>query len=306
MTSGISKFVQDVNVLSIHVRSSIFMMNGFLPWPQNYKQTAMTGGRPTCPKLGATYFRMCPTACYSSSKWEHQARTRTILSSNSSARCWESTITEHTMVTTDHMTPEIRLRLITPLCPLWHHNTDHCPFSDPFWAFYWPGGQVLTRYILDNPHIIKEKAVLDIGSGCGASAIAAVKGGARKVLAIDIDEVAAQAMRLNAALNGVELEISTKNIIGECAEHDETDHWDVVFLGDMFYDRDFIDRLSLWLNSLVRRNKCQVLIGDPGRQFLQGHPLQERLQKLYEVNLPANCIEENRGHSVGLVWELVT
>ena len=109
------------------------------------------------------------------------------------------------------MTPELKLYLLTEDCPLYHgkYEVNHADdelkfFKDPFWSIYWPGGQALTRFIIDEgPKIIKnlrskkihvnkeENAVvkvLDIGSGCGASAIAARMAGADEVLANDIDE----------------------------------------------------------------------------------------------------------------------
>lgn len=55
-------------------------------------------------------------------------------------------IVENTEVSREHLTPEIALHLITPNCPLWHQTDEQNVFHDPFWAFYWPGGQVLTRY----------------------------------------------------------------------------------------------------------------------------------------------------------------
>lgn len=55
-------------------------------------------------------------------------------------------IRENTEITRHHLSPEVRLRLITPNCKLWYTAEDHCPFQDPFWAFYWPGGQVLARW----------------------------------------------------------------------------------------------------------------------------------------------------------------
>lgn len=63
-------------------------------------------------------------------------------------------IRENTEITRHHLSPEVRLRLITPNCKLWYTTEDHCPFQDPFWAFYWPGGQVLARW--DFP-VIKKK-----------------------------------------------------------------------------------------------------------------------------------------------------
>ena len=57
-----------------------------------------------------------------------------------------SLIRSHTDVSVDHMTPEIRLHLITEGCDLWRAGEDQAVFHDPYWAFYWPGGQALTRY----------------------------------------------------------------------------------------------------------------------------------------------------------------
>lgn len=45
----------------------------------------------------------------------------------------------------------------------------------------------LFRYILDNPELVKNRRILDIGCGCGAGAIAAAKMKAKSVLASDID-----------------------------------------------------------------------------------------------------------------------
>ena len=54
-------------------------------------------------------------------------------------------IRDNTEVTRDHLTPEVKLHLITPSCPLWSSCGEDCQVVDPFWAFYWPGGQALTR-----------------------------------------------------------------------------------------------------------------------------------------------------------------
>lgn len=43
------------------------------------------------------------------------------------------------------------------------------------------------RYLLDNPGVCQGMLVLDLGSGCGASAIAAKLCGAAHVVANDID-----------------------------------------------------------------------------------------------------------------------
>src|SRR6185369_6635065 len=41
----------------------------------------------------------------------------------------------------------------------------------PFWAFGWPGGQALARYLIDRPELVRGKRVLDFGSGSGLCGI---------------------------------------------------------------------------------------------------------------------------------------
>lgn len=122
---------------------------------------------------------------------------------------------ENTEVTSSgSLTPEIQLRLLTPRCKFWWERADLWPYSDPYWAIYWPGGQALSRYLLDNPDVVRGKSVLDLGSGCGATAIAAKMSGASKILANDIDPIAGMAITLNCKLNGLNpFPILTKNIL---------------------------------------------------------------------------------------------
>jgi predicted nicotinamide N-methyase len=47
---------------------------------------------------------------------------------------------------------------------------------------------VINSYLLDNNSLVRGRRVLDIGCGCGASAIAAKMAGAIHVIANDIDQ----------------------------------------------------------------------------------------------------------------------
>ncbi|XP_068802322.1 electron transfer flavoprotein beta subunit lysine methyltransferase isoform X2 [Struthio camelus] len=172
---------------------------------------------------------------------------------------------ENTEVTSSgNLTPEIRLRLLTPRCRFWHEKLDLWPYGDPFWAIYWPGGQALSRYILDNPCVVKGRSVLDLGSGCGATAIAAVMSGASQVLANDIDPIAGMAMILNCELNHLNpFPITIKNIINS-----EVGNWDLIFLGDMFYDEQLADDLHHWLRKCIRYDQpCKERPGSKQRHY---------------------------------------
>jgi predicted nicotinamide N-methyase len=172
----------------------------------------------------------------------------------------ESFIIANAALIAPPLVPEIRLYLATEVVPLWRATEEELEkmgVPPPYWAFAWAGGQALARYILDHPEQIMGKHVLDIGSGSGMVAIAAAKAGAASVLAADIDAFSIAAIRLNAAANGVTVAVTQDDLIG--AEGD----WDVILVGDLFYERPLAERLLAWLKTLG----CPALLGDPGRSY---------------------------------------
>ena len=54
-------------------------------------------------------------------------------------RAW---VEEELEVSREHLTPELPLHLLTPACTLYWGRAEGAPLSDPWWAIYWPGGQV--------------------------------------------------------------------------------------------------------------------------------------------------------------------
>ncbi|XP_046386303.1 electron transfer flavoprotein beta subunit lysine methyltransferase-like [Ischnura elegans] len=223
-------------------------------------------------------------------------------------------ITKNTEITRNHLTPEIALHLITPACPLWKAQLEDCPFNDPFWGFYWPGGQAVTRFILDNPAVVRGLSVIDIGSGCAASAIASSKCGAKLAIANDIDLVAGTAARMNAALNDTVIEISSedhfeRNEMENFAKHQYP--WDVVIIGDLFYDPDMSKRVMAAVKKWSSMGAL-VLIGDPGRYAFieltktgsQGSHDVPCLSLVKQYPLPEHSCLENNGFSHASVWRL--
>src|SRR5262249_31432484 len=62
---------------------------------------------------------------------------------------------------------EVRLHLADDVIGLWQRAEDEFGSGQPppFWAFAWPGGQALARYLLDHPETVAGRRVLDVGSG---------------------------------------------------------------------------------------------------------------------------------------------
>jgi predicted nicotinamide N-methyase len=160
--------------------------------------------------------------------------------------------------------PEIRLYVADEVTDLWHkteEDLERIGLAPPFWAFAWAGGQGLARYILDHPELVRGKRVLDFAAGSGLVSIAAMMAGAQSAEAVDIDAFSVEAVRLNAAANGVTVDIRCADIVGQTGE------WDIVLAGDICYDRDMVALVLPWLRDL-HRSGMEVVIGDPGRAFL--------------------------------------
>ena len=140
----------------------------------------------------------------------------------------------------------------------WQIRTD---IPTPFWAFPWPGGQAMARYLLDHPERVRGKRVLDFASGSGVIAIAAAKAGAAKVWAYDIDPLAGAATQLNAASNGVAVE-NIKSLPMERPFKKA----DIILMGDACYNQAVAARILRWLYLCVGGG-VPVLLADPGRAF---------------------------------------
>jgi predicted nicotinamide N-methyase len=187
----------------------------------------------------------------------------------------------HTRVQSPYLCPELSLRLITPGCPLWRadeRDLQELGLEDPFWGFCWAGGQALARYILDHPEWVAGKAVLDFGAGCGVVGIAAKRAGARRVCAADTDPLAAVAVAINAELNGVEIETTTRDLLGE-----EVADFEAILLGDMFYEAELAGEVQTWLSECIDK-QALILMGDPGR----GHIECGRWRQLEKYAAPAD------------------
>lgn len=195
----------------------------------------------------------------------------------------EAFIAAHAALTAPPLVPEIKLRLATEVVPLWRATEEELAeigVPPPYWAFAWAGGQALARYVLDNPSQVAGKHVLDIGAGSGLVAIAAAKAGAASVLAADIDAFSCAAIRLNAAANQCRVVVRQDDLIGSGCD------WDVILVGDLFYERPLAERLLAWLGPLC----VPALLGDAGRNYFP----KERVERLAAYSVPTSRDLEDR------------
>lgn len=159
--------------------------------------------------------------------------------------------------------PEVLLFTAHEATGLWRIAADQDGDAPPpYWAFPWAGGMALARHLLDRPEMVAGRRVLDLGSGSGLVAIAAMKAGAARVDAAEIDPFGVAAISLNAAANGVTIGVIARDIVGDPAPA-----VDVVTVGDLFYERTLAERVTTFLDRCLAAGVA-VLIGDPERAYL--------------------------------------
>jgi len=147
--------------------------------------------------------------------------------------------------------------------------------------------------VLDHPETVREQSVLDVASGSGLVAIAAMKAGAASALAIDIDAFASHAALLNAALNDVVVQTRGADPVGQPTDAQ------VILVGDLFYDRDLAPRVLDWLIAQQNAGK-RVLIGDPGRTYLP----RDKLEQIAVYDIPVTRALEDAEVKRAAVWRI--
>ena len=198
------------------------------------------------------------------------------------------------------MVPEFRLWLASEYVPIWQATEawlEEQNVDPPYWAFCWPGGQAIARYLLDHPDAVRGKRVIDFAAGSGVSAMAAAQAGAASVVANDIDLLSLVAARLNAAANGLAVGLSADDWL---AKPETAPEADVVIAGDVCYEREMSARALAWLRGHANAGRL-VLLGDPGRNYFSAQGLEE----LARYEIPTSLQLENRGMRETVVWRVL-
>jgi predicted nicotinamide N-methyase len=184
-------------------------------------------------------------------------------------------VRDNTVLTSTALLPELSLHLARQPFEIFQ-AAQAIDAERPYWAFAWTGGQGLARWILDHPAEVAGKRILDVGAGSALSVIAALEAGAGSGIANDTDPHAAAAARLNAAANGVDLAISTADLLG--GEPDA----DLILIGDLFYEPELAARVAGFLERAARRGTT-ILFGD--RATMQRPPLNFEMVAEYTAPL---------------------
>ena len=212
-------------------------------------------------------------------------------------------IQKNTELASPPLVPEIKLHLAVDATELWKMTTKELKDNGlplPFWAFAWAGGQALARYILDNPQLVEDKSVLDMGAGSGLVGLSALFSNASQVDFKEIDCFAAEAIHLNLSVN--QLDQNFRIILEHLPKFSpqNQNQWDVILAGDVFYEQEMSNIILSDLRKFARLGNL-VLVGDPGRAYFP----KEGVKKLAQYPVETPIYLEEKSISETTIWQIV-
>jgi predicted nicotinamide N-methyase len=142
----------------------------------------------------------------------------------------------------------------------------------PYWAELWPAAVGLATYIAENPTLIKDKKLLEIGCGLALPALLAAYLGATTT-ATDYLKDAVDFAEKNAVLNKVS-NIKFETFDWRKAEGSEK--YDILLASDVAYERSQFEYLAKAFKHLVKPDGI-ILLSEPNRYIAQ--PFIESLVK---------------------------
>ncbi len=205
-------------------------------------------------------------------------------------------IAANTRLGTAPLVPELVLRLATEITPIWQATEEHLRahgIAPPFWAFAWPGSQVLARMVLDRPELVRGRRVLDFAAGCGLAALAASRAGADSVDAAEIDPLAIAAIEVNAAANGLSVRAQLGDVVGADRR------WDVILCGDVCYEAPMTRHILPWLRTMVAQG-AEVWVADPGRAYVP----RDGMEQVSRTDVPTSLELEDQLIRTTVIYRL--
>lgn len=141
------------------------------------------------------------------------------------------------------------------------------PFAEdlcPYFGVLWPSAEALSQYLSDNPKLIRDKTVLELGCGLGLPSLVAAHLGA-KVLATDFHPDVEEYFLRNCRHSSIKCNYQRLNW-----REDKQDigTFDVVMGSDVLYESKHPREVALGLLRFLKPGGT-IILTDPGRAYLQ-------------------------------------
>ena len=164
---------------------------------------------------------------------------------------------------------------VDDLCEVLTEEEKKNPFAEdlcPYFGILWPAAEALSQYLDQNPKLMKEKTVLELGCGLGyPSLVATFLGG--DVLATDFHPDVEEYFKRNCRHSSVECKYQRLNWREETGD---VGLFDVVMGSDVLYESKHATEVAKGLTRFLKPGG-KIVLSDPGRNYLQ--PFLEAMKK---------------------------
>lgn len=156
---------------------------------------------------------------------------------------------------------------IDQVCELLTHEEQKDPFAEdlcPYFGILWPAAEALSIYLNQNPNLIKNKTILELGCGLGYPSLVATNLGAR-VLATDFHPDVEEYFLRNCRHSNLKCDYMRLNW-----REDKKDIglFDFVIGSDVLYESKHASEVAKGLIRFLKPGG-KILLSDPGRAYLQ-------------------------------------
>ena len=132
----------------------------------------------------------------------------------------------------------------------------------PYWAELWPSAFALSEFILENPRIVKNKTVLELGCGMGLTTMALTMAKPGQFVATDYEQPALDSTKENFLLNKIK-EIPTLQLL-DWRKPNLNKKYELIIASDVAYeDRFFQPLIELFKNYLAESG--EIFLAEPNR-----------------------------------------
>mmetsp|Transcript_32318 Transcript_32318/g.48749 ORF Transcript_32318/g.48749 Transcript_32318/m.48749 type:complete len:280 (-) Transcript_32318:1204-2043(-) len=167
----------------------------------------------------------------------------------------------------------------------WYLTQKNAPEADPSWAVLWPTACSLGQFLIENPSVVGNRHVIELGCGLALSGLIASSLGAKSVIISDREPFALHCALSTAAVNNINVQAS---IINWEEEKTLVDSAEVVLASDVLYDKSSIDAFARVCLRLLLKDGV-VLVTDPKEERCPG--AREQFCELMKKHLSIEIIE---------------
>jgi predicted nicotinamide N-methyase len=160
----------------------------------------------------------------------------------------------------------VKVAIVKDFDDLLNHYIEHAPDDTdmiPYYADLWPSAEALSKILVKNREIIKNKDILELGAGLSLPSLICGKLGANRVVASDYHPDNSFQVYRNADLNSLDIGYMQLDWTNP---NDEK--FALIIGSDLLYEKKSVKILVSCVKNMLKKNGIFIL-ADPGRDHIQ-------------------------------------